>query len=212
MQDDDAVDGAGTDEAEAVDGAAVDGAADDVEADDVEADDVAADDVLATESTAADEDARAPAVARRRTAPPVLVAGAALHPLLVTVPIGAFVCAVAFDVASHVAEGYVYARGALWLLAIGLVAAVVAGAVGLVDSRRRAPTGSAAHGTATRHLTLNGVAWVLFLASLLVRRAQLDELSDGTPWLPLAIGVVALLVLVASGLVGGRLDGELAAP
>ena len=44
--------------------------------------------------------------------------GHPLHPLLVTVPIGAWVASLVFDVASHlVADPGFLARGSLWLIA-----------------------------------------------------------------------------------------------
>jgi uncharacterized membrane protein len=183
-----------------------DDAVDEGEPDDVSSGEADTDEVTTHEAAAdagAGESARGPAGA------PLRVAGAALHPLLVTVPIGAFVCAVAFDVASHAAEGYVYARGAQWLLIIGLVSAVVAGAVGLADSSRRVRPGSTDRALVSRHLGLNAAALGLFLVSLLLRRADLDSLPSGTPVAALVVAVIALVLLVASALTGGRLAGRL---
>ena len=44
--------------------------------------------------------------------------GHPVHPLLVTVPIGAFVATLAFDIASRVVEGRAYGRPAVWLAAL----------------------------------------------------------------------------------------------
>lgn len=47
--------------------------------------------------------------------------GHPLHPILVTVPIGAWVASLVFDVASHlVAEPGFLARGSLWLIGLGV--------------------------------------------------------------------------------------------
>jgi uncharacterized membrane protein len=48
--------------------------------------------------------------------------GHPLHPVLVTVPIGAWVASLVFDVASHlVADPEFLARGSLWLIGLGVV-------------------------------------------------------------------------------------------
>lgn len=149
-----------------------------------------------------------PAPSMRRSGP-VRLAGAKLHPLLVCVPIGAYVCAVAFDVASRLSEGKVYARGALWLLTIGLVSSLVAGVVGAVDGRRRLVVGDAERLVVSRHILLNLTAFALFVVSLVLRRNDLDALADGTPTAPLVLAAVGLVVVVAAAVVGGGLDGRL---
>jgi uncharacterized membrane protein len=196
---------------DAVDGGAPDDASTDAPVGDTATGDRSTDEVAIADTT--DEvtgaDAGAVAPMGRPAGAPLQVAGAALHPLLVTVPIGAFVCAVAFDVASRVAEGYVYARGAQWLLIIGLVGALVAAVVGLADSRRRVRPGSPDRSLVSRHLALNATALVLFLVSLLLRRADLDSLLSGTPVAALVVAAVALVLLVVSSVTGGRLAGRL---
>jgi uncharacterized membrane protein len=143
--------------------------------------------------------------------PPLHVGGAALHPLLVTVPLGAFVCTVAFDVASRASEGYVYARGAMWLSIIGIVSALVAGAVGAADARRT--TGRPAdRSLAVRHAVLNGLGLLAFVVSLLLRRNDLDALPAGTPTAPLVVAAVGLVLLVVSAVTGGTLAGRLDRP
>ncbi|MFE7746612.1 DUF2231 domain-containing protein [Nocardia sp. NPDC057455] len=54
-----------------------------------------------------------------------------LHPILVTVPIGASVAGVVFDLASNVAANPAFsAEGARWLIAIGVPGALAAATVG----------------------------------------------------------------------------------
>jgi hypothetical protein len=49
--------------------------------------------------------------------------GHPVHPILVTVPIGAWVASLGFDIASHIAdEADVFAKGAFWLIALGVLA------------------------------------------------------------------------------------------
>jgi uncharacterized membrane protein len=130
--------------------------------------------------------------------------GRPIHPLLVTVPIGAWVAAVAFDVASLAVEGRAFGRAAQWLVAIGVVAAAVAAVFGFLDFRRLTK-GTRAHKTAVTHMVLMDVALVLFIVSFVLRRADADQFLDGTPVLAFILAVVALVVLIGGAWLGGRL-------
>ena len=53
--------------------------------------------------------------------------GHPFHPILVTVPIGAWMASLVFDIASHVTTGPGFlAQGSLWLIVIGLIGALAA--------------------------------------------------------------------------------------
>src|SRR6185437_8151681 len=56
------------------------------------------------------------------------------HPILVTVPIGAWVASLVFDIASHVVDrpGFL-TEGSEWLIALGVLGALAAAAIGLLD-------------------------------------------------------------------------------
>src|SRR5436305_219686 len=78
-----------------------------------------------------------------------------LHPILVTVPIGAWVASVCFDIASHLnGPADVLSVGARWLLAIGVLGALAAACVGFLDFLL-IPARTPAHRTAVQHLSLN---------------------------------------------------------
>src|SRR3954465_10966097 len=64
--------------------------------------------------------------------------GHPFHPILVTVPIGAWVSSLVFDIASRVKDGGSpqLTYGAWWLLVIGIVGAGVAALFGLMDLTR----------------------------------------------------------------------------
>lgn len=129
--------------------------------------------------------------------------GHPLHPAVVAVPIGAWIASVLFDLASHVVDDPQFlVRGAAWLLAIGVLGAAVAAVLGLLDLLA-IPRGTTAMRTAVMHAVLNSTALVAFLASLLWRRGDLD--ADGTPTGPLVLSLVALVVVSASGWLGGEL-------
>jgi uncharacterized membrane protein len=51
--------------------------------------------------------------------------GHPFHPILVTIPIGAWTASLVFDIASHVTTGPGFlAQGSLWLIVIGLIGAL----------------------------------------------------------------------------------------
>jgi uncharacterized membrane protein len=129
--------------------------------------------------------------------------GHPFHPIMVTVPIGAWVSSVVFDLASHLAGPTVaLATGARWLLAIGVLGALAAACVGLLDYLL-IPSGTRAHGTALRHMLLNLVITLGFAGSFLWR---LGAPTGPTPWAPLALSLVCLALLMVSGTLGGRLS------
>jgi uncharacterized membrane protein len=129
--------------------------------------------------------------------------GHPFHPLLVTVPIGAWVTSLVFDLVSHEAgEPEVFAKGAFWLIAIGVVSALVAAVFGLMDLLT-IPRGTRALRTGLTHATINVTVVVLFAASLLVRQDHLDQ-GDSTTG-GMLLSVVALALLAVSGWLGGKL-------
>jgi uncharacterized membrane protein len=128
--------------------------------------------------------------------------GHPFHPVLVTVPIGAWLSGVVLDIAARFDDGNASALafGATWLVAIGLVGAVLAAAVGFLDFLG-IPSGTHAHRVALLHMTINLVATALFLVSLLLR---LRHPSD-TDTVAFVLAIVGLVGLGASGVLGGEL-------
>jgi uncharacterized membrane protein len=131
--------------------------------------------------------------------------GHPFHPILVTVPIGAWVSSVVLDVASHVVDdGAVLAEAARWLLGIGVLGALAAACVGLLDFTA-IPRGTPAHRTAVTHMALNVLVTVAFALDLWWRVAG-GPARGATPVGPLVLSVVAAGLLAASGSLGGRLS------
>ena len=64
--------------------------------------------------------------------------GHPFHPILVTVPIGAWACSLVFDVATRVRTGgsLQLAYGSYWLIGSGIIGALVAAVFGLLDLSR----------------------------------------------------------------------------
>lgn len=115
---------------------------------------------------------------------------------------GALLCSLLFDVASHRAEAVVYARGALWLVGIGIVVGVLVTTVAALDRLPLAP-GTLARRSATTRLVLLGVAVLLFVGSFLARRG--DPSFEATPWWLVGVSVVGIVLVGAATLVGVRL-------
>ncbi len=150
-------------------------------------------------------DLSAPADAMAEAKHPAgIIAGRYGHPVhgpLVAVPIGSWVAASVFDIASHVVSTpEPLAEGARWLLAIGVVGAVVAAGAGFIDLFRL-PPGTRVFRTALLHMSLALTVTALFAVSFLLRL----DLTAPVPLPPLILSLVSLAVLVAVGYLGGTL-------
>jgi uncharacterized membrane protein len=128
--------------------------------------------------------------------------GHPFHPIAVTVPIGAWVCAFVFDLVSLGSDQPdVWATGARWLIGIGVIGALVAAVLGFLDLVT-IPNGTTAQRTALTHMALNVTVLVLFVVSFFLRSGRTDEqTSVGL----LLLSIVALALLGASGWLGGKL-------
>jgi uncharacterized membrane protein len=129
------------------------------------------------------------------------LAGHAVHPMLVTIPVGMFVGAVAFDIA-HLASGSTEpATVAFWMIATGLVGGVLAAVFGVVDWLG-VPRGTRAWRVGLLHALANDVVLAAFLVSWLLRRgAEGHEPSA----LALVLSFGAILVAGVAAWLGGEL-------
>jgi uncharacterized membrane protein len=129
--------------------------------------------------------------------------GHPFHPILVTVPIGAWVASLVFDIASRIAHdpGFL-TRGAIWLLAIGVIGALAAAMVGFLDLFA-IPTGTRASRTALTHMTLNLLVTAAYAGNFAWRHAAGPTPRVGTGMLTLS--AASLVVLGVSGFLGGKL-------
>ena len=88
--------------------------------------------------------------------------GHPVHPILVTVPIGAWVTSFVFDIASSWAgEPEVLVKASFWMIGIGIIGAIAAAVFGLLDLIA-IPRGTRAFRTALIHMVLNLTVVVLF--------------------------------------------------
>lgn len=131
--------------------------------------------------------------------------GHPFHPILVTVPIGAWVASFVFDLLSRVASRPdSFTEGAYWLIAIGLVGAAFAAVFGVLDFIR-IPRRTQAFRTVLGHAFLNAAIIAVFTFNLIARGDHLDA-GRPTPWGLMSMSAVALVWLGVSGWLGGKLS------
>ena len=128
--------------------------------------------------------------------------GHPFHPILVTVPIGAWVASLVFDVAAQFADQPAFlAQGSQWLIAIGVLGALAAASIGFLDLFA-IPTGTPAYKIGLIHMSLNlGITVAYGLNFWWRQSAAAGEVSVG----PLLLSLVSLAALVVSGFLGGKL-------
>jgi uncharacterized membrane protein len=131
--------------------------------------------------------------------------GHPFHPILVTVPIGAWVAGLVFDIASHVVGRPAFlAQGSQWLIAIGVIGALGAATIGFLDLLA-IPTGTPAFRTGLVHMALNLAVTGAYIANFLWRQGSYDHpAAVGVG--PLVLSVVSVAVLTVSGWLGGKLS------
>jgi len=131
--------------------------------------------------------------------------GHPFHPMFVTVPIGAWVSSLVFDLATRASDdgapGLV--EGAYWLIAIGVIGAVLAAVFGLMDLLR-IPRRTHAMRMAVTHMLLNLSVTAAMAVNLIWRD---DTYADSTrvEWGQIVLSALALTVLSVSGWLGGQL-------
>ncbi|MCF8571997.1 DUF2231 domain-containing protein [Gordonia sp. HY002] len=129
--------------------------------------------------------------------------GHPFHPMLVTVPIGAWVTSFVFDVGSHVVDDPAsLARGGMWLIAVGVLGALAAATVGFLDLLS-IPVGTAAQRTALTHMSLMLVVTLAFAGNFWWRAASGVDGAVDTGQISLT--AISLIVLTVAGALGGKL-------
>jgi uncharacterized membrane protein len=127
-----------------------------------------------------------------------------LHPFLVHVPIGAWVCSLVFDIASRFdSTPAVLTRGSEWLIGIGILGAAAAAVPGFLDWAAIRPS-SAAFRTASTHMAINLSVIFAYAGNFGWRLRH----SPGSA--PVNAGLIALsagcvVALGVSGYLGGKL-------
>ncbi|WP_433477069.1 DUF2231 domain-containing protein [Spirillospora sp. CA-142024] len=128
--------------------------------------------------------------------------GHPLHPILVTVPIGAWTGSLVFDIASHLADDPDFlAKGSLWLIGLGVIGAFAAAAAGFLDLLAIAP-GTLAFRTALVHMSLN---LAVTLAYAIGFGWRMGDVTGAVGPGRIALSALSLACLAVSGFLGGKL-------
>lgn len=130
--------------------------------------------------------------------------GHPFHPMLVTVPIGAWVASLVFDIGSWLVEspGFL-GQASLWLIAIGVLGALAAATAGFLDLSG-IPAGTPAFRTALIHMGLNLAVIASYAVNLAWRRSTYGSALPVQPG-PLLLSAVSVAVLAVAGHLGGKL-------
>ncbi|MFI0820122.1 DUF2231 domain-containing protein [Streptomyces sp. NPDC021098] len=130
--------------------------------------------------------------------------GHPFHPILVTVPIGAWVTSLVFDIASHVVHrpGFL-TQSSEWLIAVGVIGALLAAMVGFLDLFA-IPPATPAFRTALVHMALNLLVTAAYAVNFLWRHSTYSD--GGSVGIgPLVLSAMSVTALGVSGFLGGKL-------
>jgi uncharacterized membrane protein len=130
--------------------------------------------------------------------------GHPFHPMLVTVPIGAWAASLVFDVGSHLVSAPAFlTAGSTWLIGIGVVGAVAAALVGFLDLLA-IPTRTPAFRVGLTHMSLNLLVTAAYAGGFAWRQHG-GPATGPVGVAPLLLSVASFAVLGLSGSLGGRL-------
>jgi uncharacterized membrane protein len=126
----------------------------------------------------------------------VVVAGHAVHPMLVVFPLGLLVTSVVWDVAALASGKPTWGTIAYWTIVAGVVGALLAAVPGFIDWLA-IPQGTRAKKLGLWHMSINLMLVALFAVSLLARAnadggyaaARFGHMVWG--WLGIGLGVVS---------------------
>jgi uncharacterized membrane protein len=129
------------------------------------------------------------------------LAGHAVHPMLITLPLGLLGTAVIFDIIRAFTDETDLAVASFYMLAAGIIGGLLAAVFGLVDWLA-IPAGTRAKRIGLWHGVGNVVVVALFTLSWLLRRGQAEYEPQG---LAFWLGVVAVLLALVTAWAGGEL-------
>lgn len=126
--------------------------------------------------------------------------GHPIHPMLVVFPLGLFPVAVIFDVIYWFTKNPTWAQISYWIIAAGIIGALLAAVFGLADWLK-IPDGTRAKTIGLVHGGTNVIVAGLFIVSWLLRRPN----PTAPDLLDIALGVVGVLLALFAGWLGGEL-------
>jgi uncharacterized membrane protein len=120
-----------------------------------------------------------------------------VHPMLVVIPAGLWVAALAFDIVGAATGNAVWGTLAFWNIVAGIIGALLAAVPGVLDYLT---LDGRARRIGTWHLVLNLGAVALFAVNAIVR----TRVASGSMW-PLTLSIIGVLGVMASGWLGAEL-------
>jgi len=120
-----------------------------------------------------------------------------IHPMLVVLPLGLWVAALAFDILYAFTGNPAWRTAAFWNIGAGIVGALLAAIPGVVDWLGM--TGRVGR-LATYHMLLNLGAVAIFSVNWFAR----TRVGADSPW-PLVLSIVGVIGVGISGWIGGEL-------
>jgi uncharacterized membrane protein len=120
-----------------------------------------------------------------------------LHPMLVVLPLGLWIAAVAFDIVYAATGNPVWRTVATWNIAAGIIGALLAAVPGFIDYRE---LDGRAGRLGTYHMVLNLAAVAIFAINWYVR----GRVAPDSAW-PLILSIVGVVGITVSGWLGGEL-------
>ena len=130
---------------------------------------------------------------------PANIAGHPIHPMLVTIPIGLWVFSLVSDlVGMGSADPATWHAIAYWTIIGGILGALAAAVPGMIDLLSLPK--SDIRKTALAHMGINLTVVALYVVNAYLRYGEGRSLS-----LPFALSVIAILMLLVSGWLGGKM-------
>ena len=131
--------------------------------------------------------------------------GHPIHPMLIAFPIGLLVVSLIFDLIAVGGGPPQLAFAAFWCILGGVAAGLLAAVFGLVDWLA-VPAGTRAKRIGLWHAVFNVIVVGLFAVSWLVR---IGKANHEPGWLPVALEIAGVALLLVSGWLGGELVDRL---
>ena len=131
--------------------------------------------------------------------------GHAVHPMLIVFPLGLLGMAAIFDLIYLAAGTRDLATASYWMIAAGVITGLLAAVFGFWDWLAL-PGGTRAKGVGLLHGGGNVVVVGLFIVAWLIRlNARVGDVAYAPNGLPIVLEVIALLLALVSGWLGGEL-------